>query len=102
MLQPLWKKRALMALVQQADLELNSGYDLKESMVAISTIKGWVSRNNSLDKDVFLQQLQEFYKDVQQRWFFHGEYNGGYATLGSCYRVIKQAVLSSDDTYSHS
>lgn len=91
--QTAWKKRALAALEKQAQWELNSGYDVKESLFAVSDMKHWVEQNTADDKLIFLQQLDEFYLYAKNHCAFPGEYSGGIATLGSCKKVIEAAVL---------
>ena len=88
-----WKERALAALDKQAEWELNSGYDVKESLFAVSSMKDWVLRNTASDKATFLLQLEEFYLHAKNHCAFPGEYSGGIATLGSCKKVIEAAVL---------
>lgn len=88
-----WKERALAALDKQAEWELNSGYDVKESLFAVSSMKDWVLRNTASDKATFLLQLEEFYLHANNHCAFPGEYSGGIATLGSCKKVIEAAVL---------
>ncbi len=90
--QPDWKSRALAALEQQAQRELQSGYDVKESLMAVSAMKNWLTQNETLDANEFLPQLNRYYAEVKQNWLFPGEYSGGTATLGSCKRLIEEAI----------
>uniref|UniRef100_UPI002FDB05EA hypothetical protein n=1 Tax=Arsukibacterium sp. TaxID=1977258 RepID=UPI002FDB05EA len=77
MQQPAWKSRALAALDQQARYELNSGYDEKESLIAVAAMKAWVQQNICPSKTEFLQQLEHYYQDIQANWAFPGKYSGG-------------------------
>lgn len=91
---PIWKQRALTALEKQAEWELNSGYDERESLIAVSAMQKWVESNTSEDQSAFLKQLDEYYQQVKQNWAFTGKFGGGTATLGSCHYAIQQAVLN--------
>ena len=91
---PAWKQRALAALERQEQIEQNSGYDVRESLIAVSTMQQWVVENSCEDQAEFLTQLTAYYQSVRQNWPFPGEYNGGTATLGSCHAAIERAVLN--------
>ncbi len=94
---PTWKQRALAALKRQEQIEQNSGYDVRESLMAVSTMQQWVIENSCEDQAEFLMQLEAYYHQVRQNWVFPGEYSGGTATLGSCRNVIAQAILNEDN-----
>ncbi|MDT3322103.1 hypothetical protein Q4Q49_16335 [Shewanella sp. SP1S1-7] len=91
---PAWKHRALAALERQEQIEQNSGYDVRESLIAVSTIQQWVIENSCEEQAEFLTQLDAYFHRVRQNWPFPGEYNGGTATLGSCRSAIELAVLN--------
>ena len=97
---PAWKLRVLEALKRQEQIELNSGYDVRESLIAVSTMQQWVKQNTCDDQTEFLIQLENYYQRVRKNWAFPGEYSGGTATLGSCSYVIEQAVLNEQGAFS--
>lgn len=91
---PAWKQRALAALERQEQIEQNSGYDVRESLIAVRTMQQWVIENSCEDQAEFLTQLTAYYQSVRQNWPFPGEYSGGTASLGGCYAAIERAVLN--------
>ena len=96
---PEWKLQALAALERQEQTELHSGYDIRESLIAVDTMQQWVTQNTCENQTEFLQQLDDYYQHIRQNWAFPGEYNGGTATLGTCHSLIRQAVLNEANNY---
>lgn len=86
-----WKKSALQALREQYKIELESGYDVKDSLLALSAVELWVENNKAISLKAFLSELDDFYEDRRKNWKHPGEYCGAIGTLGSCYESIYQA-----------
>lgn len=86
-----WKQRALQALKDQYQIELHSGYDVKESLLALSTVEAWVEHNEASDLQTFLAELDRFCEERRKHWQQPGSYNGAIGTLGSCRASIYQA-----------
>jgi hypothetical protein len=83
-----WKQHVLQALHTQYQVELNSGYDVKESLLALSVVEVWVEQNNATTLEVFLTELDDFYEDRKAHWQHRGLYSGALGTLGSCRALI--------------
>lgn len=86
-----YKYRVLAALKEQYKVELESGYDVKESLLALSAVELWVEHNKSTNLKEFLSELDSFYENKRKHWKQSGEYSGALGTLGSCYALIYQA-----------
>lgn len=86
-----WRQLALAALKEQYKIELESGYDVKESLLALSAVELWVEHNQSASLSTFLTELDVFYADRRKNWKQSGEYCGAIGTLGSCYALIYEA-----------
>jgi len=86
-----WKQRSLQALKDQYQTELHSGYDVKESLLALSAVEFWVEQNKATTVQVFLAELDSFCEDRRKHWQQPGSYNGAIGTLGSCRASIYEA-----------
>lgn len=85
-----FKRRALAVLKEQYKVELESDYDVKESLLALSSVELWVEHNQSTSLRTFLSELDAFYENKRKHWKQSGEYSGALGTLGSCYALIYQ------------
>lgn len=86
-----WRQLALAALREQYKVELESGYDVKESLLVLSAVELWVENNKSTSLKAFLSELDAFYENKRKHWMQPGEYSGALGTLGSCYALIYKA-----------
>ena len=86
-----WRKLALQALREQYKVELECGYDVKDSLHALNAVELWVEGNKSTSLKAFLNELDAFYEDKRRQREQPGEYCGELGALGSSYALIYQA-----------
>jgi len=94
-----WKQLALQALQEQREIEMHSGYDVKESLLAVGAVESWVEDNKATSLAAFLTELDTFCEECRKHWQHPGSYNGALGTLGSC-RAAIHARLDSQQKFS--